>query len=118
MMEAVRTFETSVDNHFKRQYIPENNSEQHLTCHNTLFGMTVLSCPLGCDTVWRVISTFRKDSLPPSARLLSLKAEGNAFLRNVGIYLLLVHKHLHQCVNLSSLHCLVVDRTKTRRSTM
>jgi hypothetical protein len=28
MMEAVRTSETSVDNHFKLQYIPEDNSEQ------------------------------------------------------------------------------------------
>jgi hypothetical protein len=30
MMEAVRTSETSVDNHFKRQYIPEDNSEHHI----------------------------------------------------------------------------------------
>jgi hypothetical protein len=30
MMEAVRSSETSVDNHFTRQYIPEDNSEQHL----------------------------------------------------------------------------------------
>jgi hypothetical protein len=29
MMEAVRTSETSVDNHFTRQYIPEVNSENH-----------------------------------------------------------------------------------------
>jgi hypothetical protein len=29
MMEAVRTSETSVDNHFTRQYIPEDNSELH-----------------------------------------------------------------------------------------
>jgi hypothetical protein len=29
MMEAVRTFETSVDNNFTRQYIPEDNSEHH-----------------------------------------------------------------------------------------
>jgi hypothetical protein len=29
MMEAVRTSETSVDNHFIRQYIPEDNSEHH-----------------------------------------------------------------------------------------
>jgi hypothetical protein len=29
MMEAVRTSETSVDNHFTRQYIPEDNSEQY-----------------------------------------------------------------------------------------
>jgi len=30
MMEAVRTSETSVDNHFTRQYIPEDN---HLHTH-------------------------------------------------------------------------------------
>jgi hypothetical protein len=30
MMEAVRTSETSVDNYFTRQYIPEDNSEQHV----------------------------------------------------------------------------------------
>jgi hypothetical protein len=29
MMEAVRTSETSVDNNFTRQYIPEDSSEQH-----------------------------------------------------------------------------------------
>jgi hypothetical protein len=29
MMEAVRTSETSVDNYFTRQYIPEDNSEHH-----------------------------------------------------------------------------------------
>jgi hypothetical protein len=29
MMEAVRNSETSVDNYFTRQYIPENNSELH-----------------------------------------------------------------------------------------
>jgi hypothetical protein len=29
MMEAVRTYETSVDNRFTRQYIPEDNSEHH-----------------------------------------------------------------------------------------
>jgi hypothetical protein len=29
MMEAVRTSETSVDNNFTRQYIPEYNSEHH-----------------------------------------------------------------------------------------
>jgi hypothetical protein len=30
MMEAVRTSETSVDNHFTWQYIPEDNSEQDM----------------------------------------------------------------------------------------
>jgi hypothetical protein len=40
-MEAVRTSETSVDNYFTRQYIPEDNSEHHtrrrenLKSHNT-----------------------------------------------------------------------------------
>jgi hypothetical protein len=29
MMEAVRTSETSVDNPFTQQYIPEDNSEHH-----------------------------------------------------------------------------------------
>jgi hypothetical protein len=29
MMEAVPTSETSVDNNFTRQYIPEDNSEHH-----------------------------------------------------------------------------------------
>jgi hypothetical protein len=30
MMEAVRTSETSVDNHFTRQYNPEDSSEQNV----------------------------------------------------------------------------------------
>jgi hypothetical protein len=36
MMEAVRTSETSVDNHFTRQYNPEDSSEQlkELQRHN------------------------------------------------------------------------------------
>jgi hypothetical protein len=31
MMEAVRTSETSADNHFTRQYNPEDSSEQDLS---------------------------------------------------------------------------------------
>jgi hypothetical protein len=35
MMEAVRTSETSVDNHFRRQYILEDNCEHHIRrCEN------------------------------------------------------------------------------------
>jgi hypothetical protein len=34
MMEAARTSETSVDNHFTRQYNPEDSSE-HQTSHYT-----------------------------------------------------------------------------------
>jgi hypothetical protein len=36
MMEAVRTSETSVDNHFTRQYIPEDNSEHHTSRRENL----------------------------------------------------------------------------------
>jgi hypothetical protein len=38
MMEAVRTSETSVDNHFTRQYIPEDNSERDLISLHFSFG--------------------------------------------------------------------------------
>jgi hypothetical protein len=41
MMEAVRTSETSVDNHFTRQYIPEDNSEQNKLSIKNLSGMNV-----------------------------------------------------------------------------
>jgi hypothetical protein len=30
MMEAARTYETSVENYFTRQYNPEDNSELHI----------------------------------------------------------------------------------------
>jgi hypothetical protein len=33
MMEAARTSETSVDNYFTRQYIPEDKSELHNVYH-------------------------------------------------------------------------------------
>jgi hypothetical protein len=36
MMEAVRSSETSVDNHFTRQYIPEDNSEHHTSRRENL----------------------------------------------------------------------------------
>jgi hypothetical protein len=36
MMEAVRTSETSVDNHFTWQYNPEDSSEHHTRCHENL----------------------------------------------------------------------------------
>jgi hypothetical protein len=39
MMEAVRTSETSVDNHFTRQYIPEDNSERRKGFYNASFAL-------------------------------------------------------------------------------
>jgi len=51
MMEAVRTSETSVDNHFTRQYNPEDSSEHHtrrrenLKSHIVnLYGEATLRC--------------------------------------------------------------------------
>jgi hypothetical protein len=40
MMEAVHTSETSVDNYFTRQYIPEDNSE-----HQTFFSLKINVMP-------------------------------------------------------------------------
>jgi hypothetical protein len=48
MMEAARTSETSVDNYFTQQYIPEDNSELHtrrrenLKSHNN--SIRLLTC--------------------------------------------------------------------------
>jgi len=41
MMEAARTSETSVDNYFTRQYIPEDNSELHTRRRENLKSHTV-----------------------------------------------------------------------------
>jgi hypothetical protein len=43
-MEAVRTSETSVDNHFTRQYIPEDNSEHHTRRRENLKSHMVYDC--------------------------------------------------------------------------
>jgi hypothetical protein len=43
MIEAVRTSETSVDNHFTRQYIPEDNSEHHTRRRENLKSHTVVT---------------------------------------------------------------------------
>jgi hypothetical protein len=41
-MEAVRTSETSVDNYFTRQYIPEDNFEHHTRRRENLKSHTYL----------------------------------------------------------------------------
>jgi hypothetical protein len=43
MMEAVRTSETSVDNHFTRQYNPEDSSEHHTRRRENLKSHNVTS---------------------------------------------------------------------------
>jgi hypothetical protein len=39
MMEAVRTSETSVDNHFTRQYNPEDSSEHNINSIRTMYAV-------------------------------------------------------------------------------
>jgi hypothetical protein len=59
MMEAVRTSETSVDNHFTRQYIPEDSSEHHTERLSTRSPPEV-SIPSGKKTKQFSISWPRK----------------------------------------------------------
>jgi hypothetical protein len=44
MTEAARTSETSVDNYFTRQYIPEDNSELHTRRRENLKSHTQYRC--------------------------------------------------------------------------
>jgi hypothetical protein len=64
MMEAVRTSETSVDNYFTRQYIPEDNSEHHTRRRENLKSHN-FSC--GCDNV---SGLFQKKARLPAVRPL------------------------------------------------
>jgi hypothetical protein len=48
MMEAVRTSETSVDNYFSRQYIPEDNSELHTRRRENMKSHTIELCLQYC----------------------------------------------------------------------
>jgi hypothetical protein len=56
MMEAARTSETSVDNHFTRQYNPEDCSEHHTRRRENLKShkyITFSNCPQkDSDTIW------------------------------------------------------------------
>jgi hypothetical protein len=66
MSDAVRTFETSVDNHFTRQYNPEDSSERHtrrrenLKSHN--WRRVLLFVAISC----RKIQSVPKVALPKS----------------------------------------------------
>jgi hypothetical protein len=44
MMEAARTSETSVDNHFTRQYNPEDSSEHHTRLRENLKSHSFAVC--------------------------------------------------------------------------
>jgi hypothetical protein len=57
MMEAVRTSETSVDNYFTRQYIPEDNSEHHTRRRENLKSH-IMTIGLSRGTLYRNVSAY------------------------------------------------------------
>jgi hypothetical protein len=67
MMEAVRTSETSVDNHFTRQYIPEDNSEHHTRRRENLKSHIIKICSIVPDNLTQ----------PSTVRVLSSCEESN-----------------------------------------
>jgi hypothetical protein len=62
MMEAVRTSETSVDNHFTRQYIPEDNSEHKLRLTYAPFTAYQTHVTVVCDANCELPLSFNLDS--------------------------------------------------------
>jgi hypothetical protein len=56
-MEAVRTSETSVDNYFTRQYIPEDNSEHHTRRRENLKSHKFKIC---CNVPWPPLNSFEE----------------------------------------------------------
>jgi hypothetical protein len=56
-MEAVRTSETSVDNNFTRQYIPEDNSEHHTRRRENLKSH-IIKQYLNCDVIKFLYNEF------------------------------------------------------------
>jgi hypothetical protein len=69
MMEAVRTSETSVDNNFTRQYIPEDNSEHHTRRRENLKSPIV---NLYGEVTLRCIRRFESLRIKKAKRLCSL----------------------------------------------
>jgi hypothetical protein len=51
MMEAVRTSETSADNYFTRQYIPEDSSEHHTRRRENLKSHILMFCLYPIDGI-------------------------------------------------------------------
>jgi hypothetical protein len=56
-MEAVRTSETSVDNHSTRQYNPEDSSEHHTRRRENLKSHMSQIFPFGALTLSRTFTT-------------------------------------------------------------
>jgi hypothetical protein len=70
-MEAARISETSVDNYFTRQYIPEDNSELHTRRRENLKSLKKLAIrqwPINIFLIYGnqiIANSVRRSSLPP-----------------------------------------------------
>jgi hypothetical protein len=76
MMEAVRTSETSVDNHFTRQYNPEDSSEHHSLNKYSFY--IAVSSALTCPT--QLLLAALLPVLHPSRTNISTSAVKNIAL--------------------------------------
>jgi hypothetical protein len=80
-MDAARTSETSVDNYFTQQYIPEDNSELHtrrrenLKSHLLLLFFYYWACLL---ETWRLFSLFGRYQIHLSAEATAVTAPHQA----------------------------------------
>jgi hypothetical protein len=94
MMEAVRTSETSVDNYFTRHYIPEDNSEQVISCLlNISFVEKALRhvCPLSniiCSGMspYTALRYHTHTSFGPHPASSSNSAEGSCSRKTAAVY--------------------------------
>jgi hypothetical protein len=115
IMEAVRTSETSVDNHFTRQYIPEDNSEHQdrylprLLAVSSNIYIRVLNNTIICR--------YNKDLKPPAFWLfLDFAFSESSLLRNgPSVYQHTASRPLG-CWNLSRKHSSVTDSWETHHS--
>jgi hypothetical protein len=74
MMEAVRTYETSVDNHFTRQYTPEDNSEHHTRRRENLKSHKTKELGKNCPSATLSILNSTWTDLVANSGLLGRKA--------------------------------------------
>jgi hypothetical protein len=72
-MEAARTSETSVDNYFTRQYIPEDKSELYTRRRENLKSHTLLMFSDNCQK----LDAFRKYFLGMGKCVLSVRSDNN-----------------------------------------
>jgi hypothetical protein len=114
MMEAVRTSETSVDNHFTRQYIPEDNSEQYIHLFLIPFNLNYVNALL-----WKwCVRCVSKKVLWYMKMFERATVKRARVLRNIDIAILNIYIHLYIFYsNLfhNIIHTTIITVTQLRR---